>query len=244
MGDISRHRDIFLFTSQTVSAPLLDGARLTAADLTYLELGNYLTDVSQFRDPVTYIFAKQRVWRDDVLPATADKLGLARGLLALGAAAALAGSQAVKEVTSGTAEDIAQGAGLVLGAAAGVLAALPSDTYAALAGADTWIDTLLGTPLEGLPPANTSAERARRDEKHYGYLGEFFRLFIEGATHLLFSDDVRRRSGGPWGTVTPITAARVREVYAEFFTQYYPHEHTDQPPYVWDASKRGAKPSL
>jgi hypothetical protein len=27
-------------------------------------------------------------------------------------------------------------------------------------------------------------------------------------------------------------------VFAEFFTQYYPHEHTDQPPYVWDASKR------
>ncbi len=96
MGDISRHRDIFLFTRETVPVAFLDNAKLTADDLTYLELGNYLTDVSQFRDPVTYIFAKQRIWREFVIPAVQDKTQLLRGLAALGAAAALAASQYLK----------------------------------------------------------------------------------------------------------------------------------------------------
>ncbi|MEU4295194.1 hypothetical protein AB0E63_43835 [Kribbella sp. NPDC026596] len=233
MGDISRHRDIFLFTRETVPPAVLDGARLTADDLTYLELGNYLTDVSQFRDPVTYIFAKQRIWRDFVIPQTKDQTQLLRGLAALGAGAALAASQYLKSLTSGTAADVIEGAGIGVGAIGGILALLPSDTYADLAGADTWIDTLLGTPID---------RAAANDAKHYGYLGEFFRLFIEGATHFLFAQDVQKRSDGTWGTIKPIPANRVDEVYDEFFTQYYPHEHTDQPPYVWDASKRPSKP--
>ena len=236
MGDISRHRDIFLFTRETVPAALLDSVRLTVDDLTYLELGNYLTDVSQFRDPVTYIFAKQRIWRDFVIPQAQDKTQLLRGLSALGAGAALAASQYLKSLTSGTAADVIEGAGIGVAAIGGILALLPSDTYAALSGADTWIDTLLGTPIERTPGV------VAQDEKHYGYLGEFFRLFIEGATHFIFAQDVQRRSGGAWGTIKPIPANRVAEVYGEFFTQYYPHEHTDQPPYVWDASKRPSKP--
>ena len=236
MGDISRHRDIFLFTRESVPAALLDSVRLTADDLTYLELGNYLTDVSQFRDPVTYIFAKQRIWRDFVIPQAQDKTQLLRGLSALGAGAALAASQYLKSLTSGTAADVIEGAGIGVAAIGGILALLPSDTYAALSGADTWIDTLLGTPIERTPGV------VAQDEKHYGYLGEFFRLFIEGATHFIFAQDVQRRSDGAWGTIKPIPANRVAEVYGEFFTQYYPHEHTDQPPYVWDASKRPSKP--
>lgn len=244
MGDISRHRDIFLFTRDGVSAQLLDGARLTPGDLTYLEMGNYLTDVSQFRDPVTYIFAKQRVWRDKVIPKTSDKLLAARVLLLAGAAAAYGVSKGLGELLSGDKEDYAQGAALAVGALAALAAILPSDTYADLAGADTWIDTLLGTPLDPKAPAGTAAQRAKRDEKHYGYLGEFFRLTIEGTTQFLFAENVSRRADSPWGTITPIPDNRVTEVYAEFFTQYFPHEHTDQPPYVWDASKRPSRPGL
>lgn len=234
MGDISRHRDIFLFTRETVPAAFLDNAKLVADDLTYLELGNYLTDVSQFRDPVTYIFAKQRIWREFVIPAVQDKTQLLRGLAALGAGAALAASQYLKTLTSGTAADVIEGSGIGLAAIGGVIALLPSDTYADLSGADTWIDTLLGTPIERTPGV------ARDDAKHYGYLGEFFRLFIEGTTHLLFAQDVTHRLDGAWGSIKPIPANRVDDVYGEFFTQYYPHEHTDQPPYVWNASKRPA----
>ncbi|MFK4084814.1 hypothetical protein ACI2LF_11930 [Kribbella sp. NPDC020789] len=234
MGDISRHRDIFLFTRQSVPAAALGNAKLAADDLTYLELGNYLTDVSQFRDPVTYIFAKQRIWREFVIPAVQDKTQLLRGLAALGAGVALAVSQYLKTLTSGTTADLIEGSGIGVAALGGIIAALPSDTYADLSGADNWIDTLLGTPIERAPGA------ARDDAKHYGYLGEFFRLAIEGTTHLIFAQDVSHRLDGPWGSIKPIPANRIDDVYGEFFTQYYPHEHTDQPPYVWDASKRPA----
>ncbi|MDQ0000110.1 MULTISPECIES: hypothetical protein [Pseudarthrobacter] len=244
MGDISRHRDIFLFTQDVVPPQLLSDAGLTAGDMTYLELGNYLTDVSQFRDPVTYIFAKQRIWRDIVIPTTRDKTQLLRGISALVAGAALAGSQVAKELLSGTAEDVAEGAAFGLAALGGILAALPSDTYADLAGADTWIDTLLGTPIERTQLDKTPGARALRDVKHFGYLGEFFRLFIEGTTHFLFAQDVPKRTDGNWGKVKPIPESRVEEVFKEFFTQYYPHEHTDQPPYTWDASKRPSHPNM
>lgn len=249
MGDISRHRDIFLFTQETVPTQLLDGVRLTRGDLTYLELGNYLTDVSQFRDPVTYIFAKRRIWNEKIIPETQDTLQLVRALEALAGAAALGASQYLKGLTSGTAADVIEGTGIGIAALAAVLAILPSDTYADLAGADNWIDALLGTPLERTPPvtasqALTPQAKKKRDIAHYGFLGEFFRLVIESATHALFADDVAKRARDDWGRVEPIPAARVSEVFEEFFTQYYPHEHTDQPPYVWDASKRPSRPAM
>ena len=76
MGDIAWHRDIFLNTREAIPPEVLNRAKLTLDDLTYLELGNYLTDVSQFRGaPVFYIFAKQRKWRDfwPSLPTTAQR---------------------------------------------------------------------------------------------------------------------------------------------------------------------------
>jgi hypothetical protein len=242
MGDISRHRDIFLFTRESVSPQLLNGARLAAGDLTYLELGNYLTDVSQFRDPVTYIFAKQRVWRERVIPTARDKAMAARVIGALAGAAALGAAQYLKGLTSGKAADAIEGAGIGLATLGGILAVLPTDTYADIVGADEWIDGLFGTPLDRTPLV--PGAKTQRDDKHYGYLGQFFKFCIEGVTQLLFAQDVPKRVGGEWGSITPIPDDRVKEVYDEFFTQYYPHEHTDQPPYVWDASKRPAKPAM
>ncbi|TDD22918.1 hypothetical protein E1218_18560 [Kribbella turkmenica] len=139
MGDISRHLDIFLSTRAAIPAGLLADAGLTVADLTYVELGNFLTDVSQFRDPVAYTLA--------------------------------------------------------------------------------------------LP-----------DAQQREALAEFFRELVSGTTHALFGDDGCRRSDGVWAAIDPIPAARVTEVYDEFFTQYYPHEHADQPPYVWEASQRSSDP--
>ena len=46
MGDISRHRDIFLNTRATTPASLLAKVGLTAGELTYLELGNYLVRIT------------------------------------------------------------------------------------------------------------------------------------------------------------------------------------------------------
>lgn len=252
MGDISRHRDIYLFTKTSVDAQLLSSARLSAGDLTYLELGNYLTDVSQFRDPVTYIFAKQRIWREKVLPKVLEQLP-SRAITALVGALSVGAGQAVKYLWA-DAEKI----GISGGALAAVLASLPRDLVADLlaeyyADADDWIDALLGTPLDRapLPPSGTGTRDElrrkalqERDEKHYGYLGQFFQHFIEGTTQLLFADDVAKRSKHNWGKVDPIPVSRVSQIYGEFFTQYFPHEHSDQPPYVWDASKRPDHPNL
>jgi hypothetical protein len=233
MGDISRHRDIYLNTRAVLPAALLARCKLSQADLTYLELGNYLTDVSQFRDPVTYIFAKQRIWRDMILPKTADKAMPLRVLGALAGAASLAASQLLKDRVSGVGGDIIKVAGPVLAGAGGILALIPSDTLADIGGADEWIDAMFGTPIEQM-----GGDPHKRDERHYGLIGEFFRYFIEGITHLLFSQDVPNQVKGPWGQIGRIGAQSLTSMYQEFYTQYYPHEHTDQPPYTWDASQR------
>jgi hypothetical protein len=238
MGDISRHRDIFLFSRQAVPTQLLGQCRLTAADLTYLELGNYLTDVSQFRDPVSYIFAKQRIWREEVIPKAGNKALLYRALGALGVAAGVAANQYLADRASGVLADVSKYGGPAFAVLSVAPLVLPSDLYADIGGADEWIDAILGTPLERTP-----GDPKRQEEKHYGYLGQFFRHFIEGITQLLFAQDVKERTGGEWGQVNPIPETRVTEIFTEFFTQYYPHEHTDQPPYVWDASKRPTHPS-
>ena len=226
MGDIARHRDIYLNTRDAIPGALLDAASITRGDLTYLELGNYLTDVSQFRDPVWYILAKRTIWQERVLPATGLPAGLIRaGIAALGAAgAAILGkySKAPYAAAVGSA-----------GAVGAVL--LSPDRLADILGIDEWIDRLLGVPIEGVGGR-------RRTDVEYGYMGQFFQAFIEGVTHLLFSIETKNATTGVWSQVQRIPESEVAEVYRRFYTQYYPHEHTDQPPYVWDASKRPQAP--
>ncbi|RYY55173.1 MAG: hypothetical protein EOO05_19695, partial [Chitinophagaceae bacterium] len=236
MGDISRHRDIFLNTREGIPASLLDKCKLKRNDLTYLEMGNYLTDVSQFRDPVMYIFSKQRVWRDFIIPKAGDKAMAYRAVAALASVASAAVATQVSDWISGTGGKVAAGAAGVLAGAAGVLALLPTDTFADIGGADEWIDQMFGTPIE-----LTIGDLKQRDEKHYGYVGQFFQYAIEGMTQLLFAQDVTNKVKGDWGKLDRIPDASVQSVFKEFFTQYYPHEHTDQPPYTWDASRRPEK---
>jgi hypothetical protein len=233
MGDISRHRNIFYNTQDAIPPNLLQQCKLSAADLTYLELGNYLTDVSQFRDPVMFIFSKQRIWREFIIPKVGDKVGTYRKLAALAGGAALAAGEVIKRMTSGVVSDIAKYTGPVLAGVGGLLAVLPTDTYAGIGGADDWIDKMFGTPIE-----RTTGDLKKRDEKHYGYVGEFFHYFIEGITHLLFAAEISNKVKGEWGKILRMPEAEVTAIFTEFFSQYYPHEHTDQPPYVWDASDR------
>lgn len=235
MGDIARHRDIFLNSRDALPPELLERCKLTVDDLTYLELGNYFTDVSQFRDPVYYVFVKQGVWRDQVLPGVDEatktkllKLGLY--LLLSGGSAALATLDRPWSYVAGVP---------ALGALA--LAAFNQevdDVLAGLKGVDDWIDRMLGRPIEHLD------DEGKRRSEDYGFVGQFFEHFIEGVTQMLFAADVHHRPGGAWGSITPIPSAAVTKVFARNFTQYFPHEHTDQPPYVWDASRRPGHPNL
>jgi hypothetical protein len=228
MGDISRHRDIFLNTQRAIPPSLLDKCKLKAGDLTYLELGNYFTDVSQFRDPVSYIFAKRRVWKEKVLPKAENAKDFIQGLSIFlgtltGAALAAAGKSKYSPI----------------GPAAGALPFLlvSNDLLARIKGADDWIDQMLGNPID-------SVKGKRRTDEEYGYIGQFFQHFIEGITYLLFAQEAPNRVPGEWAQIERIPQESLAEVFKESFTQYYPHEHTDQPPYVWDASKRPQQTKL
>src|SRR5688572_15673252 len=209
MGDISRHRDIYLNTREAIPVPLLEKSKVSRNDLTYVELGNFFTDISQFRDPVMYIFSKQRIWRDFIIPQTADKVGTLRILSALAAAAAFAAGAAVNAASSNnTVKDIAKYGGGTLGALGGLLAILPTDTYAGIGGADTWVDKMFGTPIE-----RTIGDPKKRDDKHYGYVGQFFRYFIEGITQWIFAQEVPNPVPGEWANVGKIPQAELTKLY-------------------------------
>jgi hypothetical protein len=58
MGDIGTHAEISRFVIDQARKALPDGA-IPATDYAFLELGNFLTDVSQFRDPPAYHRARE-----------------------------------------------------------------------------------------------------------------------------------------------------------------------------------------
>lgn len=222
MGDIARHRNIFLNTREQLPPLLLDRVGVKREDLTYLEMGNFLTDVSQFRDPVWYILAKRTIWQDHVLSEASEVTTPARAAIAAagGAVALIAAATGHRRVATASAL-----AGLV-----GLLGITP-DALAGLLGLDDWVDKMLGVPLKG-------PKGRRRTHAEYGYVGEFFRHFTDGVTQAIFSNGAADRQVGAWTQITPLSETEVDDIYRRFFTQYYPHEHTDQPPYVWDASRR------
>lgn len=178
MGEITRHFEVFENTKGKVAQLRPD------EEYTYLELGNFLTDVSQFRDPFAHMFAKRVIWRD------------------------------------------AKGTNLVLS----VIAAIPiigvlSDVILDAVDVDVWLNQLMG---EHEPPA-----------RRYGKLAEYFENVVLGVTHVAFADDVAKPLL-PEGfqRLQRIPAAEVDRIYRRFFTQYYPHEHTDYPPYVMHGEQR------
>ena len=111
MGDVSRHRDIFLSSRNAVPTTLLGQAKVSRDDLTYVELGNYLTDVSQFRDPVTYIFTKRRIWREKVIPKVADKFPIPKAAIAAIGAGVVAGTKLAEDVLPDELEKLLYGVG-------------------------------------------------------------------------------------------------------------------------------------
>ncbi len=176
MGDLHRHAEIFRHVHSAV-APLRPDE-----DYVCLELGNYLTDVSQFRDPFAHMLAKRTVWGQGL-----SSFGLLNFIPVLGIV--------ISEAILNWAIDL-----------------------------DEWIDRMFGVH----EPA----------DKRYGKLAEYFHHLFAGITQLVFADDVPKAA--TWhpllmpalGDITRLPSAEVTRIYGRFFTQYYPHEHTDFPPYV------------
>jgi len=55
-GEVLRHAEVFHNTMEKI------GSLRPDEEYTYLELGNFLTDVSQFRDPYAHMLAKRTIW--------------------------------------------------------------------------------------------------------------------------------------------------------------------------------------
>ncbi|MCI0663389.1 MAG: hypothetical protein L0220_20175, partial [Acidobacteria bacterium] len=177
MGHILAHAEI----SKHVIAQLTKVR--PGEEYTYLELGNFLTDIDQFRDPYANFSAKSSI----LISAVRAKLP-----------APIIGLPII---------------------AASILA---------------WRDELLG-----------KAE----PNKRYGALASFFTHVARFATHQFFAEDSPIHlysSTGLTGTmrgdnIRLLTPAEVNRVFDAVFTQYYPHEHLDFPPYREGPDHRDSK---
>jgi len=178
MGNIRAHAECSAHVIAQLSKVLPD------EDYLYLELGNYLTDVSQFRDPFAYFSAKKQVIN-----------------------------------------------------AATFLFSLP----------------IVGLPIRGVATATTALEdwikdllgEAKPDKRYTGALALFFTHFVAAVTHQLFGPKCLPQSlkalspkliGPNIHCLTPEEVDRVLRkaatpLHPSPFTQYYPHEHLDLPPY-------------
>jgi hypothetical protein len=162
MGDIGTHAEISKFVIAQARRVISD-ADIRAADYTFLELGNFLTDVSQFRDPPSYHRAREQAW------STAGFGGV-------------------------------------------------------FFGSNAWVRDVFG----------------RKEGPLHGALPEMLRLFMVGASHLIFDDDALPAIGAVVGKA-PVDGpsmllshgmppADVTTALESNFTQYYPHEHLDALP--------------
>lgn len=178
MGDLHRHAEVFEHAH---------GALKTIRpneDYICLELGNYLTDVSQFRDPWAHMLAKRTVWAEAKGTGALWWLGLIPVI----------GTIAVEAILD-FAVDL-----------------------------DEWIHRLLG--------------RHKPGAKRHGELASYFRSVIEGVTQAVFADDVPKSAF--WRSMflpavsdlKALPPAELDRIYGIFYTQYFPHEHSDHPPYV------------
>ncbi len=162
MGDIGTHAEITKFMIAQAGR-VVPATEIPVADYAFVELGNFLTDVSQFRDPPAFHRAREQ----------------ARGTAGFGGK---------------------------------------------IFGSDGWVREVFG----------------RKEGPLHGALPEMMRLFMEGATHVVFDDDALPKVGGLVEQVTQsgpsvllahgIAPAAVTAALASNFTQYFPHEHLDSLP--------------
>lgn len=235
MGDVKTHFSITHFVTDQCKLADVAG-NVPDDDWVYLELGNYLTDVSQFRDPPAHQTGREKA-RDKVFAGARDILvpagaGIFGGLSLLGAGLGFGLDEDVSagEAVGWTTLTTVAGAGLGVGLGFAVAAGIAHGD---------WAEAIWGGP-----------------GRRHGHLAEFFRLVNLGMAHQLFTPEGRQAStrlaahqagnpipdGAPVPVVGPtIPPARLVEVFARQFTQYWPHEHLDFP-YVADAANHADDP--
>ena len=149
MGDVATHEII-----ENKCRPIAN-EYLAATDTMCMEVGNWLTDFSQFRDPTSFISGKYMIWDMKrhglgAIPLVLDKL----------------------------------------------------------VDADSYLDDLMGKPGQD------------------GALGTWARNVALAVTLEHFCDQ-------PKTDADKLDVGEVQEIFDKYFTQYYPHEHLDFPPWPW-----------
>ncbi|MCU5086970.1 hypothetical protein OCA23_27145 [Bacillus cereus] len=181
MGDIRTHAEINIDVIRLLQAISIN------EDWLYLEYGNMLTDISQFRDPFAQIGAKQKIW---------NRALFNKGVIP------------------------------ILG---------PILIKLGVGNVKSWMDELLGKAEEG---------------KRYGKLAQYFHHFNRFIAHQLFSQDSpisfkeiykEMLLGVEFSKIKLLSAEEVNRVFDKYFTQYYPHEHMDLPPYLEAVKQRQHK---
>ena len=176
MGELRRHAEIMAHCQEAMRKIRPE------EDYTCLELGNYFTDVSQFRDPYAQMLGKREVWGQAMSDIPVLKFIPVVGIVA-------------SELILSLAVDL-----------------------------DEWIDQVFGVP----EPA----------DKRFGKLSQYFEHAVHGLTHLIFADNIpqqpywEQQLRKKMGNHEPLPAAELERLWDKFYTQYYPHEHADFPPYV------------
>lgn len=178
MGDVSTHADIAgEVLKQLPPEP----------EAPFFEIGNWLTDVSQFRDPFAHLSGKKTVFVRGL-----NKFASAPRLLNLG--------------------DL-------------------------LIGIDNYVDELMGVPPDGRVKGTRPGADPAHDRPDDGVLAKWFRdvLLLWTCNPKEFPPLKNQQA------LAAVPKAQIKAVFDALFTQYFPHEHLDFPPFPPDHPQRGTR---
>jgi hypothetical protein len=177
MGDVQTHAEIARDVVPLLGTP----------EAPLFEIGNWLTDVSQFRDPFAHLTGKKTIFN--------------RGLNRL------------------------------LG--------LPRMFHIAdvFLGLDNYLDELCGVPPEGRTTGTRPGVDPARDRPDDGMLARYFRAILLLITCNPKALAPLKLQPG----LDSFSKSQVKAVFDACFTQYFPHEHVDFPPFPPDHPQRGTR---
>lgn len=178
MGDVQTHAEI----ARNV-VPLLGGV----PEAPLFEVGNWLTDVSQFRDPFAHLSGKKTIF----IRGLNQKLGVPR-LFHL------------------------------------------ADVFLGL---DEYLNDLCGVPPSGRTIGTRPGANPASDRPDDGMLARYFRAILVLITcNPSFLAPLKLQQG-----LDAFSKDEIKAVFDACYTQYFPHEHVDFPPFPPDHPQRGTR---
>jgi hypothetical protein len=178
MGDVSTHAEIAAAVMQQLPQE---------PETPFFEIGNWLTDVSQFRDPFAHLSGKKRIFSQGL-----NKVPLLPRLFNLG--------------------DL-------------------------LIGIDNYGDDVMGRPPDGRVKGTRPGGDPATDRPDDGALARWFRaVLVIWTCNPKDFPPLKRQPA-----LANLPKADIKAVFDALFTQYFPHEHLDFPPFPPNLPQRGVR---